>query len=121
YKDHPHIRTHDIILKNKSEVYMFLTMLKYMTPLDSSEVKIKPSDIIDTREEWWSPYGFDTNDPIQVRGKIIIYKVDGTKEEGYFDYGFYIDIFGWRYRSKEIHQVLMGFFHNYNPDTSGLF
>ncbi len=103
-----------ISFTKKREILMFMVMLKYMTPLDSSKVKVKPSEIIDTRERWWSPDGFESNDPVGTCGKIIIYNTDGTKEEGFISFPLYIDMFDWRYKGYEIQHVLRSLWYNHN-------
>lgn len=91
-----------IRLDKRREIMMFLSMLKSMVPFDPSEIKIKPEEIVDTRENWLRGDGFDSNDPMETRGKIIVYNNDGTLDVGYFDsFAKHVDMFGWRYHSGE--------------------
>ena len=103
---------------------MFLSMLKTMVPLDSSEVKIKPEEIVDTRENWLRGDGFGSNDPMQTRGKIIVYNNNNTQDIGYFSlFCSMIDMFGWRYHSgAALEKVILALTRRYEHiNNKGLF
>lgn len=105
----------DQVLKIKMvrcrEKMMFINMLNSMSPLDSAEVKVKPDEIVDTRENWLRGDGFGSNDPIDVNGKIIIYNNDGTQNVGFIENCVrHIDMFGWRFQSRTLQRVINEFY-----------
>ena len=124
YKNNPKIPAARIKLDKRREIMMFLSMLKTMVPLDSSEVKIKPEEIVDTRENWLRGDGFGSNDPMQTRGKIIVYNNNNTQDIGYFSlFCSMIDMFGWRYHSgAALEKVILALTRRYEHiNNKGLF
>lgn len=107
-----------ILFKRRREVMLVMSLLQNLTPLDSSKVDIKPSEVYyeEDSERWWRAYGNgDNNDPIETRGKIIIHYNNGTKVSGYFSQ-YYIDIYDWRYTNDSFLNMLRSFNNNSDLD-----
>lgn len=110
-----------LIIKDRTMLLLFMSVLNNLIPYDEKEITVYPSDIKsekvgekmrndkDYSAKEYSLGYISPNDPLETRGKMDIHMKDGTKISGFFS-THTIDILNYRYDLSP----LSTFFISYN-------
>jgi len=107
-------------LTSFNEITMFISMLNSSEPLEASMIDVYPSQVKTMPNiDWLKPlhnHPEITNDPVETRCKITIYKHSGETIDAYLS-PTTIDIFDYRYTN----QVLCGWLIIYGMNADSFF